>query len=157
MTIFEAQPPDPRDEEKMRRRRRALVASVIALLLMGGAAYWFRYWPEQQVVDKFFKQIEAKNYENAYAIWQADPDWKQHTERYKLYPFGQFQLDWGPTGDYGEIKSHKVEGALPPRSKTGPVSGVVVVITVNDRVQPACLWVEKKTKVISYSPIECAK
>ena len=157
MTLFEAKAPDPRDEEKIRRRNRAIIVVVIALMFAAGAAYWFRFWPEQRVVDKFFMQIELKQYEDAYAIWQADPNWKQHTERYALYPFGQFQLDWGPSGDYGVITSHKVEGALAPASKNGLVSGVVVVVTVNNRVQPACLWVEKKTKVISYSPRDCAK
>ena len=156
MTLFEAQTPDPRDEEKAKRRNRIIILIAVLLLIAVGTGYWFRYWPQERVVNNFFNLIEQKNYDAAYALWQADPNWKQHVDRYALYPFGQFQLDWGPTGDYGEITSHKVEGSLAPKSN-GPVSGVVVVITVNNRVQPACLWVEKKTKVISFSPRECAK
>jgi hypothetical protein len=157
MTLFEAKAPDPRDEAKIRKHRRTAVIAAVALLALGAIAFHFRYWSEEKVADKFFNLIEQKNYEGAYALWQSDPDWKQHTDRYSQYPFGQFQLDWGPSGDYGEIKSHKISDALAPRNKNGPVSGVVVVFNVNDRVQPGCLWVEKKTKALSFSPVDCPK
>ena len=155
MTLFEAQEPDPRDEAKIKRRTRAIIVLVVVVIVGLGTAYHFRHWREERAVDEFFNQVELKHYEDAYALWQADPQWKEHTDRYKQYPFGQFQLDWGPSGDYGPITSHKVEGSIEPKNKNGPVSGVVVKVTVNNRVQPACLWVEKKTRVISFSPREC--
>jgi hypothetical protein len=157
MTLFEAKPPDPRDEAKIRKRWRTAILAAVLLIVVAGILFHFRYWSEEQVVNKFFTLIEQKNYEAAYALWQADPDWKQHTSQYSQYPFGQFQLDWGPSGDYGEIKSHRVTDALSPRNKNGPVSGVVVVFHVNDRVEPGCLWVEKKTKALSFSPLDCPK
>ncbi len=157
MTLFEAKPPDPRDEERTKRRYRTIIVIVVILLIGAGTAYRFRYWPEERIVSQFFNLVEQNNFDDAYSLWQADPAWKQHADRYKQYPFGQFQLDWGPSGDYGQITSHKVEGSLAPKNKNGPVSGVVVVVTVNNRVQPACLWVEKKTKAISFSPRDCAK
>ena len=30
-----------------------------------------------------------------------------------------------------------------------------VAVRVNDRAKPACLWVEKSTKAISFSPRDC--
>jgi hypothetical protein len=155
MTLFEAKEPDPRDAAKAKRRNRAIILLLVVVVIVAGTVYWFRHWKEERVVNQFFSLIEQNNFEGAYALWQADPQWKEHTDRYKQYPFGQFQLDWGPSGDYGTITSHKVDGSVEPKNKNGPVSGVVVKVTVNNRVQPACLWVEKKTKVISFSPREC--
>jgi hypothetical protein len=48
-----------------------------------------------------------------------------------------------------------VDGSVVPRSRHTDASGVIVKVTINDRAEPACLWVEKKTKVISFSPIAC--
>lgn len=145
-TIFEAKPYDPAHE----RRRRILIAGIIgAVLLLAFLAWWFRYWPEERRVDKFFDALEQKNYEQAYSIWMNDPDWKQHPQKYAKYPFGEFYLDWGPGGEWGLIKSHKVDGSATPK---GGSSGVVVVVTVNERAEKARIWVEKSDKTFSFSP-----
>jgi hypothetical protein len=153
MTLFEAKPADER-KEKFRER---LLWSVVVLVLVGGAlTFIFRHWPQERVVNRFFEQIEKEDYKAAFATWNADPDWEQHPDRYKNYTFGQFQLDWGPTGEFGKITTHKVEGSVEPKSG-GRVSGIVVAVRVNNRTaKPACIWVDNKTKALSYSPVECA-
>jgi hypothetical protein len=153
MTLFEAQPANEK-QEKLRER---LLWSVIILLIVGGAlAFVFRHWPHERVVDRFFAQIEAGDYRNAYATWNADPEWEKHLDRYKNYTFGQFQLDWGPTGEFGKITKHNIEGSVEPKSG-GTVTGIVVAVRVNDRAaRPACIWVDKGTKALSFSPVECA-
>jgi uncharacterized membrane protein YvbJ len=156
MTIFESKPPDPAAEARAQKRKKILIAAVVLLLLGAAVAYWFRYWPEERVVDQFFTALEQKNYEKAYALWRADPQWQQHVDRYGEYTFGQFQLDWGPTGDFGYITKHDVRGTVAPKSSNTKTSGVIVAVRVNDRVKPACLWVEKTTKTISFSPRECS-
>jgi hypothetical protein len=157
MTIFESKPPDPAAEARAEKRKKLLIAAVVLLLVGAALAYWFRYWPEERVVDQFFTALEQKNYEKAYALWRADPQWQQHVDRYSEYTFGQFQLDWGPTGDFGYITKHDVRGSVAPKSNNNTkTSGVIVAVRVNDRVKPACLWVEKSTKAISFSPRECA-
>jgi hypothetical protein len=156
MTIFESKPPDPVAEARSRRLKKLLIAAVLLLIVAGALAYWFRFWPEERVVDQFFTALEQKNYEKAYAIWRADPQWQQHVDRYSEYTYGQFQLDWGPTGDFGYITKHDVRGTVAPQSKNSKTSGVIVATRVNDRVKPACLWVEKSSKAISFSPRECA-
>ena len=156
MSLLDAQPPDPRSEARARLLKRLVLALGVVLVVSAALAFWFRHWPEERVADKFLTAIEQKDYKRAFALWLADPDWEQHTERYKEYPFGQFQLDWGPTGDYGEIKSHEIVGSVEPRSKVTAVSGVVVAARINRRAEPACLWVEKKTKTISFSHIPCS-
>lgn len=152
MTLFEAKAPNPRRETM----REILIWSAVFLVVAGGlGAFLLRHWPHERVVDRFFDQLEAGDYRAAYATWNADPDWEKNVDKYKLYTYGQFQLDWGPTGEWGKITKHKIEGSVEPTS-AGRVTGIVVAVRVNDRAaKPACIWVDKKTKALSFSPIEC--
>lgn len=100
-------------------------------------------------MDKFLIAVEHKDYDKAFALWNADPDWKQHPDRYKNYNYGQFQLDWGPSGDYGTITHHKVIGAVPSAQNTA----VIVAVSINDRAEPVPLIVNRKTKDIGFSPV----
>jgi hypothetical protein len=151
MTLFEARPPDLRKE---RLRQQLVWGGIILIAVLAVLGFVFRHWRVEHTVDNFLTKIEQKDYNAAYAIWNADPDWEKHPERYQDYTFGQFQLDWGPTGDFGNITSHKVEGSVEPRS-SGKVTGVVVAARINNRAEPACLWVDKQTRAISFSPIDC--
>lgn len=144
-SILNAPPYDP----KRARRKKLIIAGVaFAILLIGYVTYLFRNWPEERVVNRFFNALEAKDYEKAYGIWMADPNWKQHPAAHSRYKFGEFYLDWGPGGEYGLINSHHIDGTANLKG----ASGVVVVVTVNDRTQKARLWVEKSDKTMSYSP-----
>ncbi len=152
MTIFEAKPPNERQETL----RTILIWSVVFIVVAGGiGAFLFRHWPQERVVDRLFDHIEAGDFKSAYATWTADPEWEQHPEKYKNYTFGQFQLDWGPTGEYGKITRHEIEGSVTPKS-TGNVTGIVVAVRVNNMAsKPACIWVDNRTKALSYSPVAC--
>lgn len=154
-TLFTAPPTDPAAESRKRRAKIVLAASLIGLLALAGVIWNLRFWPEQHVVDKLLTQVEKKDFSGAFATWNADPDWQQHAEKYSSYTYGQFQLDWGPTSEWGEVTSHEILKVMEPDTKTGVVSGVIVAFRVNGRAEPTCLWVEKKTKAISYSPREC--
>jgi hypothetical protein len=146
MSLLDAPPYDPRRD----RRRAALIISLIVVILVGAfCAWYFHNWPEEHAVDKFLTAIEHKDYDQAFAIWNADPNWKQHTDRYKNYTFGQFQLDWGPSGDYGAITHHKVRGSAP----SGQNTAVIVAVNINDRADPIPLIVNRKTKEIGFSPV----
>ncbi len=144
------------DPKRDKRRRIIIVLAVLAVLVVGYVAfsltvfgylkYPFQNWSEERVVNRFFQALEVRDYEKAYGIWMADPNWKQHPNAHPRYTFGQFYLDWGPGGEYGLIKSHKIDGT----KRTG--SGVVVVTTVNERSEQAHLWVEKSDKTMTYSP-----
>src|SRR3954463_14097024 len=121
MTLFEAKTLDPKVEARKQLAKRVVIALVVLAIILAPALWFFRNWPEEHAVDKFLTALEKKDYKQAFALWNADPEWEQHVERYKEYPFGQFQLDWGPSGDYGEIKSHKIFGSADPRSKVTSV------------------------------------
>jgi len=154
MTLFEAQ---PYDVARARRRRNLIIAAVILLLLIGIIWWQMRYWPEERIVDRFFDALQEQNYEKAYGVWMHDPDWKQHPDRYSRYPYNDFIKDWGPSGEWGIIKSHSIDGAGVPKGYSGSpfatASGVVVVVTVNERIaDKAHVWVQKDDKTLGFSP-----
>ena len=155
MTLFEAESYDP---AKARKRRNRIIAIVAIALVCAILAWNFRHYPEEHQVDKFFAALQKQDYEVAYAVWNHDPDWKQHPQKYSNYPFGDFMKDWGPGGQWGLVKSYHVDGSAVPKGGTGTKfdvgsSGVVVVVTVNDRVaDKAHIWVEKSDKTLGFSP-----
>ncbi len=154
MTLFEAQPYDP---ARARKKRNLIIMLVMVVILLGIVWWQLRFWPEKHVVDHFFDALQQQNYEQAYGVWMHDPNWKQHPDQYSRYPYTDFIKDWGPGGEWGIIKSHKVEGAAVPSGYSGTpfatASGVVVVVTVNDRIaDKAHIWVQKDDKTLGFSP-----
>ena len=157
MTLLDAQELDPRIAR--RRKKRIIAASVLVVIVLAvgvlgfllGHGWWFRYWPEERIVGRFFAALQKQEYNAAYGIWMQDPDWKQHPERHAQYPFGDFYRDWGPGGDWGIIRTQRVFGA---GSCPGGGSGIVVDVVVNDRAEHAQVWVEKSDHTMSYPPCE---
>jgi len=148
MTLLDAKEFDPEKETKNRKR---LILIITVLVIVACFVWWFRYWPEEHLVGKFFSALQKQDYKSAYAIWQHDPQWQQHPGQYPLYPFTEFYRDWGPGGQWGIIKTAKVNGAAPcPR----PSSGVLVDVIVNERTEHAQVWVEKGNHTLSYPPCE---
>ena len=146
MTLLDAKEYDP---EKERRRKVRILSAIAFLLLAGFFLWWFRYWPEERVAEHFFDALQKQDYESAYGIWMHDPQWRQHQDRYKKYPFNEFYTDWGPGGQWGLVKSYKIYAAGTP---PGGGSGVIVDMIVNDRAEHARVWVEKSDKTVSFSP-----
>lgn len=144
-TIFTAAEYNPQRE----RRRNVIIAGIIAaILIVAALVYLYRNWPEERVVDRFFSAVQNKDYEKAYGIWLHDPEWKSHPQKYPQYPFNDFYRDWGPGGEWGLVKSFHIDGSASPKGG----SGVVVVVTVNDRAEKSRIWVEKKDKTLTFSP-----
>jgi len=153
MTLFEAQPYDP---ARARRKRWLILAAIAAVIVIAILWWLFRFWPEEHLVDQFFSALQQQSFEKAYGIWMHDPEWKAHPERYARYPYNDFVKDWGPGGDWGIIKSHHIAGAAVPHGYSGSpfatASGVVVVVTVNERVDKAHIWVQTDDKTLGFSP-----
>jgi hypothetical protein len=152
MGLLDAKEYDPRPAQ---RRWRLIIILAIVILAGGIGWYFFRYWPEEHIINKFFEAIERKDMQTAYGLYQGDPDWQQHPSKYDKYPFGQFSVDWGASSEYGPITSHHVECAteLPKKNLQSP-SGVIVVVRINGRAETKSMWVEKKSKAITDSPQE---
>ncbi len=152
MALLDAKEYDPRPAQ----RRLRLVAIAVILAVVAFLIWWFfRFYPEKQTINHFFQAIEQKDFDNAYGLYFADPEWKQHPQKYNQYPLPQFMLDWGPSSEYGVITSHKIECTVEPPSKAyRSPTGVIVVVRVNNRTDTVSMWVEKKSKSISLSPQE---
>lgn len=152
MGLMDAKEYDPRPAQ----RRWQLLVTALVLVIAVFLVWWlFRFYPENKVINKFFQAIEHKDYDTAYGLYFADPEWKQHPQKYNQYPLPQFLLDWGPSSEYGTITSHKIECTTEPPSKAyRSPTGVIVVVSVNHRPETTSMWVEKKSKSISLSPQE---
>jgi hypothetical protein len=152
MTIFQAPEYDPR---KARRRKIIVSVVVVVVIVLGIVAWMYRNYPEERVATKFFTALVNQDYNKAYGIWIADPNWQQHPNQHARYPFADFYRDWGPGGDWGPIHSFHIDASTRPRDRnTGTSNGVVVVVTINERKEPAALFVDPKDKSISFSPFE---
>jgi hypothetical protein len=135
VTVFDAKPVD---EARERRKKLIIAGVVLGLVLLAVLAWVFRYWREERTVGRFFQALEAKDYKTAYGIWMADPDWQQHPQKYSRYGYGEFELDWGAAGEWGEIKKHEIVAIGTVKG----ASGVVVKVRINDRAEPPRIWVE---------------
>jgi hypothetical protein len=148
MTLLDAKEFDP-EKESRKRKRLILIITVVVIVLFFG--WWFRYWPQEHTVGRFFDALQKQDFKTAYGIWMHDPNWPQHPGEHAKYPFNDFYRDWGPSGEWGPIKTVKVNGAS---TCPGPSSGVLVDVIVNDRTQHAQVWVEKSDRTLSYPPCE---
>lgn len=148
MTLLDAKEFNP---EKESRKRKRLILIITILVILGFLGWWFRYWREEHIVGKFFDALQKQDFRTAYGIWMHDPSWPQHPGEHPKYPFNDFYRDWGPGGEWGTIKTVKVNGAS---TCPGPSSGILVDVIVNDRTQHAQVWVEKSDHTLSYPPCE---
>ncbi len=153
MTLLDAKDFDP---EKERKKRARIILITVVVLIVAGLLWWFRYWPEEHVVGQFFNALQKQDYKTAYGIWMHDPEWSKHPAQYSKYPFADFYRDWGPSSEWGIIKTQKVFGAAKCPSEGAGTSGtgIVVDVIVNDRVQHADVWVEKSDHTLSYPPCD---
>jgi hypothetical protein len=152
MALLDAKEYDPRPAQ---RRWRLVATGVVVAIALFLVWWFFRYYPYEQAISRFFEAIEQKDFDRAYGLYFADPDWKQHPQKYDQYSLAQFKLDWGPQSDYGVITSHKIDCATEPPNKAYRSStGVIVVVTINNRTQSTSMWVEKNNRSITMSPQE---
>jgi hypothetical protein len=147
MTLLDAQPYDP---AKSRRRTIQIAVAVLIVITLAAMAWMFRNWPEERVVDKFFTALQHQDYETAYGIYFNDPSWREHQQKYSRYTYADFYRDWGPGGEWGLVKSHKIYGAANTKGFGG--GGVVVEVIVNERSEHARMFVQKSDKTLTVYP-----
>ena len=147
MTLFEA----PAYDASREKRNRMILISLLVLLVIAAILGWeFRHWRSEHLVNQFFTAIEHNDLKKAYGIWNNDPDWEKHPERYKEFPFVKFELAWGPASEWGTIRSHKILAALTTKERTG----VILAVQINDRTENAFLIYNKKDGTVDFSPVE---
>jgi hypothetical protein len=147
MTLLDAQ---PYDTARARRKRIRIAVSIVAVITLAVLAWMYRNWPEERSVNKFFAALERQDYESAYGIYFNDPAWRQHQLKYARYPYGDFYRDWGPGGEWGLVKSHRIYGSA--NTKGFGSGGVVVEVVVNERSEHARMFVQKSDKTLTVYP-----
>lgn len=145
MTLMDAQ---QYDEARARRRQHLTIIGTIVALFLVWVAYHMRNYPARRTVDRFFAALEHQDFERAYGIWLNDPAWKQHPQQYSRYAYGDFYNDWGPPGEWGAIKSYRVDCSL------SAGSGVIVQVTVNGRTEHAFIYYDRSDQTLHFSPNE---
>lgn len=148
MTLLD---PEHYDEASAQRRRHLIILLTLIVLFVAWVAYHARDYPERHRADSFFQSLERQDFEGAYTIWQQDPAWKTHPNKYSRYGYGDFYQDWGPPGEWGPIKSYSIDCSY------ATASGVIVQTTINHRAEHAYLWIDKGDKTFHFSPsdIDC--
>jgi hypothetical protein len=127
---------------KEKRNKRILIgigASIVLLILLTFVGYvtghgWaFSNFPAQYKVGRFFDALEAKDYAKAFGIYNSDPTWQQHPDKYKDYPLARFTEDWT---NYSPIKEpitrHHVDASATDGSGNFG-TGIIVAVNVNDK------------------------
>jgi hypothetical protein len=154
MTLLDAPAYDVRRAKRNRNIVITIVTVIVAVGLFGvlgfvsGHGWFFRTVPAEHRVNKFFAALESSDYKKAFTIWTNDPNWEQHPDQYKPYDFNQFYKDWGPSGDYGTIKSHHIA------ISKAVGNGVVMGVDINGGKTPIFLRVDDKSKQVGFSPVE---
>lgn len=143
MTLLDAQ---QYDAAKERRRKIKIALIVAAVVVLAALAWVYRNWPEEHAVDRFFVALQKQDYEGAYAIYFHDPEWLKHREKYSQYNYADFYRDWGPGGEWGLVKSHRIAGSAATQG------GVVVEVIVNERADRARMFVQKSDKTLTVYP-----
>jgi hypothetical protein len=123
---------------RARKRRRIIIASLIGMVIIAILVWTFWNWPAEHRVNQFFTALEHQRFEKAYGIWNNDPEWQQHPDKYKTssYPYNKFLDDWSLNGEYGKITSHKI---LYATSSLG--NSTLMAVSVNGRKSLATLGV----------------
>lgn len=136
MTLIDAPAYDPRRD--IRNRNLLIAAGVIIVLAIilglggyiAGHGWFFTNLGAEHRVSDFFKALEAKDYAKAYGIYQDDPNWQQHPDKYS-YSLKRFTEDWTTDSPVNApITSHHVDISKTDGSGTFG-TGIIVAVRVN--------------------------
>jgi hypothetical protein len=107
------------DERKEHLKKNLLIGSAVLFALLFiltfagffmGHGWLFTNLPAEHDVNNFLNALEAKDYPKAFAIYNNDPNWEKHPEKYSGYPLKRFIEDWTTESDLGgPIVSHHID------------------------------------------------
>src|SRR5579859_4319030 len=87
-----------------------LLGSVLAVLgYVLGHGWLFTNILDEHKVNVFMQTVQAGDYAKAYGIWENDPTWQQHPQKYD-YTLQRFTEDWTTASDWGgPVKTFHVD------------------------------------------------
>ncbi len=123
-----------------------LVVTAIGGFLLGHG-WFFSNLSAEHRVDRFFSDLEVKDYSKAYGIWMNDAAWQQHPQKYD-YSLKRFTEDWTTASDVGPIVSHHVD--ISKTDGTGAFgTGIIVAVRVNGD-HKMFMWYERRDGTLTY-------
>jgi hypothetical protein len=137
---------------KARRYIIAVVSSAVVVFLFLWYPMGLRFHRERVTVRRFMNEVVAGDMQAAYRTWKPSP----------AYSFNDFLEDWGRNGDYGPVKSYKIE--TEEGVKNASTAAIVVTVSAdqpfpagNDeskqkRTREITLWVDPRDESISFPP-----
>ena len=128
------------DARRERTVKHVVIGCVIVAILGLSAFFFFRNRREERVVDRFLTTLRSKNYQEAYAMWGCTP-----RTPCAYYKPERFIEDWGVAGTYKDPGAMKIEHV------DACDTGVVFDLSYPGADDQG-LWVERKTKILSYAP-----
>ena len=152
MTLLNAPVYNERKEKLTRNLLIGAGATVALLVLLTVGGYllghgWlFTNLPAEHKVSTFFAALQSKDYDKAFGIYNNDPDWKQHPDKYKDYPESRFQEDWTTEDPIrGPLLSYHVDISRTDGSKEN--GGTIVAVRVNGN-KKVFMYVIRKSGVM---------
>jgi hypothetical protein len=128
-------------DARRERMIKQVVAGVIIAAVVGlGIFFFFRNRAEENVANRFLAALRDKNYQAGYAMWGCTPQ-----TPCAYYSPEKFTEDWGPAGTYKNPDELKIEHV------DACDTGVVFDLSYPGAGDQG-LWVERKTKILSYAP-----
>ncbi len=146
------------DERRARRTKTlgiaaaSIVGLLVVLFLMGrilGHGWMFSDLPAEHRVNKFYAALQDKDYAKAYGVYNNDPHWQQHPQKYAGYPLSRFTEDWTTYSPVkGPVTSHHID--VSSADGTGFFgTGIIVGATVNGD-QKVFLYVDRSDGTFEY-------
>jgi hypothetical protein len=139
------------DQSRAKKRRNLLIATLISCGLAGIVVFLCWNLPAERRVNQFFTAVEGGDFSKAFGIWNNDPNWREHAQRYAKagYSYGRFVVDWDKSSDYGRITSYKV------LHTTSYGNDILLAVEINGRKSaPLALAIKKGTHTMSFSPFD---
>ena len=137
MSLMDAPDYNPARDNRNRNILIGLAALIVLLALLSFAGFvmghgWlFTNLGYEHRVNNFFNALQDKDYGKAFGIYNNDPDWQGHAQKYSDYPLDRFTQDWTTASPvHGPITQHHVD--ISKTDGTGNFgTGVIVAVRVN--------------------------
>jgi len=127
-------------DEKRARKIKIVVVSVIGLAVLTGLLYFFFHnYPEEQQAKRFYRLLQAHNYQAAYEMWVSSD-----SER-RGYPMTSFMQDWAAPAI--EVRSFDVLDAE-------SCGNSVIVDADLGQAGDKKVWINRATLELGFGPYE---
>jgi hypothetical protein len=155
MSLMDAPAYNPRREQMIRTTAITAIVTFFLLVILTVAGYFaghgwlFTNLGYEHRVNEFFTALEHKDYPKAFGIYNNDPDWQQHPQKYADYPLPKFTEDWttySPVHD--PIYAHHVDVSKSDGSGTFG-TGIIVAVNLNHKKE-IFMYVNRADKTMTW-------